>query len=505
LTSYEKGILLNNISYLAFTAILSYPDHIYLIVEIMAWQQLSDAQFDSKAVWKMGLAVTLGSFVFGYNIGVFTSCQPNVSATLDWGDNENLFVTLYSSLMPLGAMCGALITARLSSNFGRRKLMILTDLIGIIGASFIMIPTNPTFGIGRFVTGFASGIFAALCPQYINESAPVEISGKIGTLVQFNVTFAIAVAYALALPLPTGDYDSESFNYWWIAMFGLQILFLGIQLALFFFVYTYDTPKWLVEQGRKEEALQSLRQVYSNQYAEEQLRVLTSSSKSVELKAPGEATSGGNNPTFGELFCKKKYAKMNRLGIMINTLQQWSGVNAIMFYSTVIFESQTGSVFIARVFTLIVGVVNMLATLAVIPFIDKTGRKPLCLVGEVGMSGCLICMGLFSGFIDGGIIATLAFTLLFLCFFEMSLGPVTWIYCGEILNEKGVSVAVATNWIHTFLVVLIFPPLQGAIGITAVFFIYAAFCGLGFIYIFFDMVETKGKTKDEIAKIFNLS
>ena len=176
-------------------------------------QRLNDPTFDIKKVWNLALAASWGSFIFGYNIGAFASCQDNVSAALDWGDTKDTLIMIMSAMMPFGAMFGALTSGIIARKYGRRKALMLTDLITIFGSGIIVIPYTATFGLGRFVTGFAAGSFACLVPLYINEVAPVEVAGKVGGIVQFQVSFGIVIAYAVALPLPTGDYNSNPLNY----------------------------------------------------------------------------------------------------------------------------------------------------------------------------------------------------------------------------------------------------------------------------------------------------
>ena len=460
--------------------------------------------YDMKAVWRLAMNASWGSFVFGYNIGVFTSIQPCVSATLDWGDNKALFITIMAAMMPLGAMFGALTSGFLARKTGRRKALMITDIITIVGSGIIIIPFTATFGIGRLVTGFSAGSFACLVPLYINETAPLEVGGKVGGIVQFQVTLGIVVAYAFALALPTGDYGSDPLNYLWMAMFGIQSLFALIQLFLYLTVYTMETPSWLIENSKFDMALHSLKQVYSQEEANEILKRLEDANKRSTLElGVDEQMKGSEEPSYGEILsCKNDLGKMIRLGCLINFFQQFSGINAILTFSTAIFGSIAGGTFISRVFTLIVGIVNMTATLGVFPLIDKFGRKKLVMFGGIGMTFCLFLMGFFSSVLsEAGPAPPIIFIMLFIVFFEGSIGPICWIYCGEILPTRAMSVCIFVNWFSAFIVILTFNLIVSAISISGAFFLYAGLNLLGAIYFCFDMVETKGLDKAQIRKL----
>ncbi|OMJ92530.1 hypothetical protein SteCoe_4661 [Stentor coeruleus] len=470
----------------------------------MSSEALKNLNFDMGKVWKLAFNASWGSFVFGYNIGVFTSCQPSVSATLGWGGDKDTYVMIMAALMPLGAMFGALSSSVVARKFGRRKALMITDLITLLGTGIIVIPFTPLFAIGRFVTGFVAGMFACLVPLYINETAPLEVGGKVGGIVQFQVTLGIVVAYAIALGLPTGDYGSDPVNYLWMGMFAFQSIFALIQFFLYMTVYKKETPLWLIENKMYNEAFGSLKEVYTEEEASRILKRLEDANKRSVVEIGVDSTSRGDEePNYTEILtCKRNLGKMIRLGCLINFFQQFSGINAILTFSTSIFGSIGGSTFMARVFTLIVGVVNMGSTFAVFPLIEKVGRKKLIVYGGIGMTLCLFLMGFFSGVLtSAGPAPSIIFIMLFIAFFEGSIGPICWIYCGEILPARAMGVCIFVNWFSAFIVILTFNLLVDAISMSGAFFLYAGLNMLGAIYFFFDMVETKGLTKEEIKKV----
>ncbi|CAG9315745.1 unnamed protein product [Blepharisma stoltei] len=190
-----------------------------------------------------------------------------------------------------------------------------------------------------------------------------------------------------------------------------------------------------------------------------------------------------------------------RLGIMLHFFQQWCGINAIQFYSTGIFSSFGKGEFFARILTLAIKLISMIGVVFALLFVDRLGRKPLLYFGNIGMAVCLLLMGLFSEIIDGGVVPPIIFIALFLIFYEASAGPITWVYCGEILDAKPMSACVSSNWTFNIMVVFLFPSLSSLLGISTVFFIYSGVCFLAAIYFKKDLTETKGKSKISIQEM----
>jgi MFS family permease len=149
---------------------------------------------------------------------------------------------------------------------------------------------------------------------------------------------------------------------------------------------------------------------------------------------------------------------MLRIALTLNFLQQWSGINAILSYSTIIFENFAPNLRFARFFTFLAGLVNMVATLSVFPLVDKYGRRSLLLIGELFLAITLLLTGLCTTIFPEEVsnYLTLVLILVFLVFFEMSIGPLVWVYCGESLYNKAMSLAIGMNWINVFLVIVLF-------------------------------------------------
>lgn len=467
----------------------------------MSSTKLTQSKYNMKSVWSLSLNASLGSFLLGYNMGVFTSCQPCVSATLEWGSNKDIYIMFMAAILSLGAMFGSMYSGTIARRYGRRKALMITDVLILIGTGITIIPYTPGFAIGRVVTGFAVGIYTCVVPIYIRETAPVEVAGKVGGMVQLLNTSGIVVSYCLALTLPTGDYDSDPLNYLWMGLFGFQSIIALIQFFTFLIVFRRDTPQWLVEKGRYDEALVSLKDIYYDEEADIAFKSLKNTNKRSVVEVGRQSLiKGDEEPSYGEIIkCQNGLSKMVRLGILISLFQQFSGTNAILSFSTTIFNSIGGSTFMSRIYTCVVGVVNMASALGIFPLVERTGRKKLILIGGVGMAVCLFLMGFFSDVGKGlGHSPPIICILVFIVFYEGSIGPICWIYSGEILGSRAMSVCMFLNWLCTFIVVLTFSPLVTLITMSGAFFVYAGINLLGFFYFFFDMVETKGLDKGQI-------
>lgn len=185
---------------------------------------LSHHQYKVSKVWLTAFQAALGSFIFSYNIGLFTSSQPCVAASLHWTDpmEKSTNIALMSALLPLGALFGALGSGCFSHILGQRKNLIVADYIIIAASIITILPSTACFGLGRFISGIGIGIYSMFCPLYLSEIAPADRSGKVGSMIMLFGCLGSLFAFGLALALPTEDSDSDPMNNWWIFMFAFQ-------------------------------------------------------------------------------------------------------------------------------------------------------------------------------------------------------------------------------------------------------------------------------------------
>lgn len=437
-------------------------------------------KFNTARIWFAGLNSALGNFIYSYNMSVFTSSQPSVSATLGWGEDKNKIIAIVTSLNPLGSLIGSLLAGYLSKFIGHRQNIIIADLIVIFATIMTVIPSTYSFSVGRFLSGIGSGCFCMLCPLYLNELSPAEISGRIGSLMMILSCIGSTLAFGLALILPTENYELDPINNFWIVMFSIQGIMALVQVLFFSSFFKKESPFWLLSKGLIEESLDSLKFTYKPEYAQEIMDQVQKKEQNVY----------------------KDTWKALKIGIFMNVLQQLSGINAILSYTTTLFYELGSDVFTARVFTMLTGFVRLLASLSNIKIIDYFGRKKTLVYGTLGLSVCLALMGILSVYKTYYLIPILLIQV-YLAIFVMSSGPICWIYCGEVLSSQGMSICSSINFLSNFIIVLIFPFIKELIGYSYTFFSLSLFNILGAFYLFYHMIETKGMLKAEIRSLFS--
>lgn len=452
---------------------------------------------------------TLGTFLFGYMIGIFNPTQETIEIINGWGDTKSFydglvtgfFIIFYFKqrslgLMPIGAIVGAYLSAFLSIRIGRRNTFILADLIGIIGCVIWIFKGNALLFIGRFLGGIAVGLNSAIVPVYINEMSPLSISGSMGSMTQLTINLGILISFLLGLNIPNVKEikAAPDDQWWWRFMYGFPIITCALRTLVFLFFFNFETPSYLVMKGKDEESKEIIKKLYYEVHEESiynEIKVKISNYKDVSLS---ELTG-------------KKYRKRLSIGIILSVIQQFSGVNAVLFYSDKIFKGDKPSEEVdpfddkmAKIFTILIGLILTFASWLSGKFIDRFGRKSILLLGEVF---CIITLGLLTilGFLEIDSVSRYII-LLFMFSFGISLGPIVWIYVPEILPERGVSMATLANWVSCGIIGLCFPIVKNAVTIQGTFLIFLGCCVAALFYMFFFIKETKGKTSEEVEQMF---
>lgn len=282
-------------------------------------------------------------------------------------------------------------------------------------------------------------------------------------------------------------------------MFAFQGLVALLQIIIFLLFFTKETPPWLISKNRLPEALESLKEIYYEEKAQEVLDSLQS--KTSLLLNKNESITTLEFTYCEYLKCAHGTSKAMRIGLMLSIVQQFSGINAILSYATTLFGEFGSGVFISRVLTLANGFVNFSSTFCLMRVIDRYGRKWTLILGTLTMGLCLATMGVFYQLQVFYVFPFLVVQLYVACF-GLSIGPICWIYSGEILSSRGMSICAAVNWFSAFVVILIFPFMVEAVGLSFTFWVFAGVNALGCVYFGFDMVETKGMMKHEIQTLF---
>ncbi|CAG9328423.1 unnamed protein product [Blepharisma stoltei] len=440
-------------------------------------------QYNNIAIWAMSINASIGGFLFGYNVGVFNTCQENVSSTLGWGDNKDLFIALFSALIPVGALLSAVYAGVTANKYGRRKALMFADILGAIAALITIIPYTATFAIGRFLSGIAVGFFSTVPPVYLSEISPPRMSGKIGALTEFQLSIGLVVSYAFGFLLPEDNYSKHPMNYFWMFMFGFQIIMCSIQFFMFLFVFKLDTPYWLKSQNRESDA--------------ELLRINLYSDPNPSWLMKNDEINEEKGQSLRQMLKTGKYWHALRLGVMVNFTQEMTGVDMVAFYSTSIFEDLFHSTMLARIFTLLTGVCEFLSVIVVQKLVDRSGRKKLYEIGCLGMGFSLLLAGIFCDLSSAWVVGVVTMVMVYKLFFTL-VGTICFLYSGEILNDKLCGVSICVNWLCFTLVTFFAPFMIKYITLAGSFWFFAGVSLLSFIYFKIDMVETKGLSKEQI-------
>jgi SP family arabinose:H+ symporter-like MFS transporter len=319
--------------------------------------------------------------------------------------------------------------------------------------------------------------------MYISEIAP---AGRRGQLVSLN-QMAIVVGILLAFFSNYWLSDSGANNWRW--MFGVMGLPAFMFLATLFFVP--ESPRWLVQKGRENEASYILSQINGPVTAHKEMDEIRESLKE-EKSAYREVFSHEMRPVLW-------------IGILLAVFSQVTGINTIMYYAPVIFQKTGFGTNSALMQTAIIGSINFLFTIVAIAWIDRIGRRPLLIMGSIGMAVSLAALSLafYLNKFEG--ILILVLILVYCASFAASIGPVTWVAISEIfpnkLRSKAMSVAVVFLWTANFIVILTFPVILNRLGGGMAFLIFAVMCLLLILFVLFKFPETKGKSLEELEKI----
>ena len=446
--------------------------------------------------WMLGVGgVTfLAGLLFGYDQGVISGALPLLQKDLDLSTLESEIVT---SWVTLGALVGALVAGGTADRIGRRYTAVVAGVLFALGALVEAVaPGAGMLTVGRVVTGLGVGFASVVAPLYAAEMAPKWLRGRFVSTYQLAITVGILFAYLADDALTGSDR--------WRLMFGLAVI-PGVALVIGFLVMP-ESARWLLKMGRRDEARASLLKVDGPEIADGELA-------QIEKDLVAEEQEG--QASWGEVMAPSLRRAL-WVGIGLAVLQQVTGINAIIYYANEIFAEAgfTTAEQQAKATLWAVGVVNVLATLIAVAWVDKFGRRPLLLTGLVGMTVSLGAVGLSFAALEntaetatsttvGGIVTVLAFVV-FIASFAFSMGPIVWTLISEIypnrVRGRAISVATAANWLAAFLVAQFFLSLVDAIGESTTFFLFAALCVVSFVFVWRLVPETKGRSLEEIQE-----
>ncbi|MGD0498008.1 MAG: sugar porter family MFS transporter [Bryobacteraceae bacterium] len=439
----------------------------------------------SSSLALVTLVAATGGFLFGYDTAVINGANQYLRAHFHL-DSVREGIAGASAI--LGCIPGAMVAGFLSDRFGRRKVLFLCAILYAMSGVLSAIPrTFVEFLSARFISGLGIGASSMVCPVYIAELAPAAKRGRLGSLFQLGIVTGIFLTLFLNARIQSLGDEAWNAATGWRWMLAAEVAPAVFLVALLFFVP--ESPRWLIGVGRDSEARRILESVGGSEHAQREI-------------ADVRAVLGGEEGRFAELF-HTRFRRPLLVAVLLMAFSQFSGINAIMYYSTKIFA--TAGVGVKNSFTssAIVGFVNLLFTFVAIALVDRAGRRALLLVGLSLQAAALGAVGwMFHAGCNG--LPLLLAILTFIAAFAMALGPVSWIMCSEIFPTKvrgrAMSVAAFTVWTTCYIVAQTFPMLNDnpAIGPAKTFWVYAACSLAALVFVWKLVVETKGRTLEEI-------
>ena len=442
------------------------------------------------------LTAAIGGLLFGFDTAVISGAIGFVKAQFALGaSEEGWFVS--SGL--LGCMIGVIITGFLSDRIGRKRVLMLSgSMFFLSGFGCAFAPSFTLLVIARMVGGIGVGMASVVSPMYIAEFAPATTRGKMIAYYQLAITLGILLAYlsnALLLKLAQNNIQSL-FLHWFLQKETWRPMFLVMSIPSAIFIAMLakipESPRWLFFINKKEMAASILNAIRGPVAARK------------ELDAMHSATSKNSN---GERTIFKKSLRLPLIiGITLAILQQFCGINAIIYYGPRIFESAGIASGNALVFQVIIGTINLLFTFVAIRNADKYGRKFLLLTGLTGIVLSLVFCGVlfYTGNSNG--ILLLCLIVLFVACFALSLGPITWIIINEIfpteVRSKAVALCTLSLWGAVWIVGQFFPWLLEKAGPAITFWTFGFFSLINLFFCWRIVKETKNKTLEEMQQLF---
>jgi MFS transporter, SP family, galactose:H+ symporter len=429
----------------------------------------------------------LGGLLFGYDTGVISGAELFLKEQFTL---STFALEVIVSGVLAGAAVGALVGGRLADVFGRRRLLIATAIIFAAGAIVCAEAVAPWMLIaGRIVVGLGIGLSSGTVPVYISEVSPPESRGWTVSLFQLAITVGILLAYMV-------DYAFARVQGWrW--MFGLAVVPAAIFAVGMFFLP--ESPRWLARRGQMANARTVLARIRGTADVDEEMRAIE-----VTLSDAGE------HGTLSDLFASSVRPALV-VGIGLAVLQQVTGINTVIYYAPIIMQSAgISSASGAILATAGIGLVNVFMTLVSMWLIDRVGRRPLLLVGTAGMA---ITLGVLGMAFQGATRSTastwlaVASVMAYVASFAISLGPIFWLLIAEIyplkIRSSAEGLAATFNWGSNLVVSLTFLTLLQVMGASLTFWLYGLLAVASWIFCFYLVPETKGRTLEEIEAFWH--
>ncbi|GAB1416372.1 sugar porter family MFS transporter [Paludibacter sp.] len=424
-----------------------------------------------------------GGLLFGLNMAGISGATEMLKGEFSLTDSG---LGTVAALLTVGCLIGALFTGNFTEKYGRKNVMVFTAFLYIISAlGSALSVSSLMLTIFRILSGLAVGATSVVGPMYISEISPASKRGTLVSMNQFAITIGIVLAYLIDFLVM--DWGENSWRYMLVVP-----AFFGVIYLIFLVTSFPQSPRWLLTQNRRDEAVAVLEKIGGKQLIETELP---------EMEKSIASEKGKPQVKLSEIF-KGKTGKIVLIGTMLAALQQITGINAVIMFSPDIFQAAGSVRGDSMMQAMIVGLVNFLMTIVALWLVDRKGRKTLLIWGAIGMIVSLAYLTFeFSKPVQNGV-GVLVALLLYISFFAASFAPVMWVIISEIYPNriKGVAMSFSTaiSWLCTFLTVYFAPIIQGTLGLSYLFGIFGLFSVFAYVFVKIWIPETKGKSLEQI-------
>jgi len=456
----------------------------------------------------------IGGLLFGYDTAVISGAEQALQSYFIAGLGEENYTTgvhgFVVSAALVGCIIGGVISGFMAQRLGRKISLIVSSILFLLSALGSYMPeflfrsdftfyepkdsTNAlkwAFIFYRILGGVGVGMASAICPMYIAEVSPAEIRGKLVSCNQFAIIFGQLVVYAIntlirsALGNTKDEIEQRMVTVGWRRMFVSE----AVPAALFgiLLLFVPKTPRFLVMQNKEEKAVKVLTRINGEEKAKE---VLAEIKDTIEEKKE-------------KLFAYGVLVIV--VGALLSFFQQAVGINVVLYYPKRIFEGMGFDGDNAMIRTVIMGIVNVIFTLVAIFTVENLGRRPLLMVGSIGMAVGMAALSISFLMNSVGVVAFFS-VIIYTASFMASWGPICWVLISEIfpntIRSNAVAIAVAVQWTCNLIVSSTFPSLIKALGDGGAYAIYAFFSILSIVFVYFWVPETKKKSLEDMGELW---
>ncbi len=445
---------------------------------------------------------TLGGFLFGFDSGVINGTVDGLRIAFNSDDVGTGFNV---ASMLLGCAVGAFVAGRLADTLGRKNTLMVAAVFFIVSAYGSGVAgSSSEFVIYRIIGGLAVGAASVLAPAYISEVTPAAMRGRLASIQQVMIIVGLTAAF-LSNYLLAETAGTSTASFWlgfeaWRWMFWIELVPATIFLIALFFIP--ESPRFLVAKGRGEAARGVLDRLFGTGVGERKVGEIT------------QSISNDHAPRLSDLVNKAngKIRTIVWVGIGLAVFQQLVGINVVFYYGAVLWQAVGFSESDALKINVLSGAISIGSVLAAIALIDRIGRKPLLLIGSIGMTVTLAIMSFafMSGSLVGGTLelsdgaglAALIAANVYVAFFNFSWGPVMWVMLGEMfpnqIRGSGLAVSGFAQWTANFGITMTFPIMLATIGLTGAYGFYAISAAVSIVFVWLMVRETRGMELEDM-------